>query len=47
MKTFRRDFANSLQNIIYIATGDANKAVDIQDTHTPYLKLSHLEEGIL
>lgn len=25
---------------------DANKAVDMQDTRTPYLKLSNLEEGM-
>lgn len=28
------------------SAGDADKAVDMQDTHTPYLKLSHLEEGM-
>ncbi|KAF5288345.1 hypothetical protein FQR65_LT12080 [Abscondita terminalis] len=28
------------------SAGDADKAVDMQDTRTPYLKLSHLEEGM-
>jgi hypothetical protein len=28
------------------ATGDQIKAVDMQDTHTPYLKLSHLQVGL-
>ncbi|ODN01086.1 hypothetical protein Ocin01_05592 [Orchesella cincta] len=28
------------------ATGDLNKAVDMQDTHTPYLLLSHLQVGL-
>lgn len=28
------------------SAGDADKAVDMQDTRTPYLKLSNLEEGM-
>ncbi|CAH0563661.1 unnamed protein product [Brassicogethes aeneus] len=28
------------------SAGDEQKAVDMQDTHTPYLKLSNLEEGM-
>lgn len=28
------------------ATGDLNRAADMQDTHTPYLKLSHLQVGL-
>ncbi|CAG7680973.1 unnamed protein product [Allacma fusca] len=28
------------------ATGESNQAADMQDTHTPYLKLSHLQEGL-
>lgn len=28
------------------SAGDADKAVDMQDTRTPYLKLSHLEEAM-